>query len=162
MARIPFRRGLENALTRLVAAAPKQRNPSAEARLRNEVAALDERAREIDKTIARDFPKFSETMSLNSLGLAEARGLLSREEALLAYFVADEESYVWVLRHDGATLQRIDIGSDELEELEVRAALFRQCWGLTLTYTQRPDEKTLMAGISLKGLGSFPDEGADR
>ena len=118
-------RGLDDQLTRLVTAPPKQRRPAAEAQARAALAALQGEIRALDQRVSQDFPEFAELMNMESLGLAEAQALLAKDEALLAYFVDDEESYVWVLRDNSATLQSIDIGEGELQDLItfVRASL---------------------------------------
>ncbi|MBI5143359.1 MAG: LPS-assembly protein LptD [Nitrospirae bacterium] len=46
-----------------------------------------------------------------------------------------------------------DLSGAGLRELDARAAWFGPCWGMSVTYTQRPDEQKLMAGVTLKGLG---------
>lgn len=46
-----------------------------------------------------------------------------------------------------------DLTGAGLRELDARAAWFGSCWGMNVTYTQRPDEQKVMAGFSLKGLG---------
>jgi hypothetical protein len=46
-----------------------------------------------------------------------------------------------------------DLTGAGLRELDARAAWFGSCWGMSVTYTQRPDEQKVMAGFTLKGLG---------
>lgn len=42
-----------------------------------------------------------------------------------------------------------------LRELKVRGTYTRQCWGVSLSLVERPEESKVMAGITLKGLGTF-------
>ncbi len=42
-----------------------------------------------------------------------------------------------------------------LREFQFRGAYTKQCWGISLNFIERPEESKIMAGISLKGLGSF-------
>ena len=44
-----------------------------------------------------------------------------------------------------------------LRALQVRGAYTLQCWGINLSFVERPEENRIMAGITLKGLGTFGD-----
>ena len=62
----------------------------------------------------RSFPTYAELASPRPAPLAETQGLLAADEALLTYLVADNETFLWVLRGEAAQMHRLDIGRDAL------------------------------------------------
>lgn len=107
-------RGLDDMLTKMVTRPQVGRNPAAEERARNTLVSLKNKIRDLDRRLAQDFPKFAEFMKPEPMALTDAQSLLAEDEAMLAYFVGDEESYVWVLRANNSALERLDIGTKDL------------------------------------------------
>ena len=100
----------------LVAASrpPDERDEEIEAGLHAELAGLNRRLDKLDARLAGEFPDYAELATPRPLALAETQALLGPEEALLAYLVTEDETYLWVARRDGAEIFRLEIGREEL------------------------------------------------
>ena len=62
--------------------------------------------------IAKNFPKYAELSQPQPLELDAAQALLASDEALIAYLVGEDESWLWVLRRrDQAAMHRIALGA---------------------------------------------------
>ena len=103
-------RRTDKALTKAASRPPDKRDSAAEARLRARLADLDRRLGELDARLAKEFPDYAELASPRPAPLAETQGLLAADEALLTYLVADDRTFLWVLRGDRAEMHRLDIG----------------------------------------------------
>ena len=116
---------IDRRLVQAVSEPPENRDGEAEAKFRDDLAALDQRITELGARLARDFPEFAELASPSPLSLSETQALLGPDEALVTYVVWDDRTYLWVLRHDDTIFHRLDIGRQELEDaiLFVRAGL---------------------------------------
>ncbi len=102
-----------------------RRNPQAETDLRRRMTALSAELKGLDETLTDDFPAYAELSSPAPVSLADVQSLLDAKEALLVYLVADNETYLWVVRHDRAAFHRIVISADDLEDVvaELRIGL---------------------------------------
>src|SRR3954462_11128291 len=72
-----------------------------------------ERAK-LQKTLAAEFPDYSALSNPLPLNAKEVQSLLSADEAMVLFAVAEKESYVFVLTRDGADWKPIPIGADAL------------------------------------------------
>ena len=118
-------RRLDARLVQAVGGAPETRDAEAEVQLRADVATLDERIGALGERLAREFPEYAELASRRPLSLSETQGLLGTDEALMTYAVADDRTFLWVLRRDDAAFHRIDVGRQELDDavLFIRSGL---------------------------------------
>ena len=82
--------------------------------MRREMASLDARIAGLDATLREQFPDYAALVNPQPLSMAEAQALLGPEEALVAYLVSKEESFVWALTRDGSAWQRLDVNEGEL------------------------------------------------
>ena len=116
---------LDARLVQAVGELPEKRNGEAEAKLRDDLAALDVLIGALGDQLAQDFPEFTELASPRPLSLTETQDLLGPDEGLITYVVWDDRTYLWVLRHDDAAFHHLDIGRQELEDAvtTVRAGL---------------------------------------
>jgi CHAT domain-containing protein len=76
--------------------------------------------------IEANFPDYAELINPTAPSLAQARSVLLPDEALLAFFVGRERSFVWVVSKAGApAFVAIELGADELggQVDEIRLAL---------------------------------------
>lgn len=48
-----------------------------------------------------------------------------------------------------------DVEDHTVQELNVTSTYTKQCWGLTVSFTQKPDEYQVMFGVEFKGFGSL-------
>ena len=88
--------------------------------MRREMASLDARIAGLDATLREQFPDYAALVNPQPLSMAEAQALLGPEEALVAYLVSKEESFVWALTRDGSAWQRLDVNEGELAKEVVR------------------------------------------
>ena len=70
----------------------------------------------MDERLARDFPDYAEIANPRPLALAEAQALLADDEAVIAYAVADDRTFLLVTRADRAAMHEVEIGADDLRE----------------------------------------------
>ena len=116
---------LDAALIEEVSKPPGERNAEVEKSLRAELTAADKRLTELDRVLAGEFPQYAEIANPQPAALSEVQQLLGPAEALLAYLVGTEASYLWVVRPDAAEMHKIEISSEELASkvTELRRAL---------------------------------------
>ncbi len=102
------------------------RDVAGEAKLRKERARVAQDLAVVVDELSETFPDYSEISNPRPLGLADVQALLQRDEALVSYLVAEERSYLWLVRR--GDVQRFaldDFGYDQLEEevFQLRRAL---------------------------------------
>ena len=116
---------LDARLVQAVSEPPEKRDGEAEAKLRDDLAALDVSIGGLGERLAQDFPEFAELASPRPLSLSETQDLLGPVEALMTYVVWDDRTYLWVIRHDDAAFHHLDVGRQEIEDAvtSVRAGL---------------------------------------
>ena len=116
---------LDAALIEEIGKPPDERNAEVEKSLRAELAAADKRLTELGRVLADEFPQYAELANPQPAALSEVQQLLGPAEALLAYLVGYEASYLWVVRSDAAEMHKIKISSGELANkvTELRRAL---------------------------------------
>ena len=95
---------------------PDKRDEEAEAQLRAELAVVHRKLGKLDKHLARDFPDYAEIANPRPLALIEAQALLATDEALVTYAVANDRTFLQVIRSDRAEMHKVEIGADELRE----------------------------------------------
>ena len=95
---------------------PSMRVLAREQALRDELAALAGKLGAVDARLRRDFPEFAELSAPKPLALGEAQKLLAADEALVAFVVADDAVYRFIVRSDRAEFRRIEIRRLVLEE----------------------------------------------
>ncbi|MBI3372430.1 MAG: CHAT domain-containing protein [Betaproteobacteria bacterium] len=111
---------MDGLLIREVSKPPAQRTPQSEQRLRDEQVLLTRQITELDARLAREFPQFAELSSPQPLALDAAQKLLGEDEALVAFLVSQNETFVWAVRSKEALFQRLAIKRSELEVLVKR------------------------------------------
>ena len=109
-------RRLDSRLVRAVSEPPAKCDSQTEAKLREELTALDEKISILDERLAQDFPEYAELANQRPLSLSETQNLLGPDEALMTYLVWDDTTFLWVLRHDNVAFQRLDVGRQEIED----------------------------------------------
>ena len=88
----------------------------ATAETRTNLAALERRLEELDITLGRDFPDYAELTNPQPLELFAVMRLLKQDEALLAYVLGPDNSFLWVLRSNRATLHRLPVTQSNVED----------------------------------------------
>lgn len=102
----------------LVAAASRPASDrDGEAELRTAAQGLADRLSALETELDERFPDYAELASSRPLSVVDAQGLLRGDEALIAYLVDDDRSYVWVVRRgDARMLTLAAAGRDDLAE----------------------------------------------
>src|SRR5207244_8643086 len=100
-----------------------RRDPAAEQRTRERISAIAvERAR-LQKTLSAEFPDYSALSNPLPLTSQEIQSLLSGDEAMVLFALAEKESYVFAITRDGFAWKPVAIGADALSE---KIAAFRR------------------------------------
>ena len=95
---------------------PAKRQPKVERQLRSTLAILDNKLKDLKTRLNREFPKYEELASPKPLSLRETQKLLGPHEALLAYAVWDDSTFLWVVRRDQASMHSVEIGKKALDK----------------------------------------------
>ncbi|HSR80673.1 MAG TPA: CHAT domain-containing tetratricopeptide repeat protein, partial [Hyphomicrobiaceae bacterium] len=114
----------------------ERRNAAADQTLRNRLAAINLRLAGIDRTLARDFPDYAALANPDPLPIAEVRGLLRQDEALVLMLDTrplagtPEEAFLWVVTRAAARWVRLDPGTKALTDrvATLRCGLDQSAW----------------------------------
>ena len=110
-------RGLDQRLVRSLSALPAERDREREARLRADLESLAAEITALDERLALSFPDYAELAHPSPASLGEIQRLLAAGEALIAYLVSPEATYLLVVRADDAALHRLDLAAEELADV---------------------------------------------
>jgi CHAT domain-containing protein len=86
------------------------------AALRGELDHGESEVRQARAEIEKSFPQYALLADPKPLSLADVRGLIRGDEALLAVLVGASSSYVWAVTHETSAWAEIKAGSKELAE----------------------------------------------
>src|SRR5262249_40572017 len=89
---------------------------AAEQRARDRISAIAGERAKLQKALAAEFPDYSALSNPLPLTAKEVQSLLSADEAMVLFAVAEKESYVFALTRDGFDWTPIPIGADALSE----------------------------------------------
>lgn len=76
----------------------------------------EKRLVEIDYLLRNKFPRYSDAIQFNPIPLSELQSLLREDEALLAYVVGVEHTYLWLVRRNLGRLFSINITKEQLRD----------------------------------------------
>jgi CHAT domain-containing protein/Tfp pilus assembly protein PilF len=142
----------------LAVASQSEREQSREAQLRTDMARVDARISEIDRTLIQFYPQYMDYANPAATTLPEVQALLSDDEALIAFFNSSEnrptpeETFVWIVTKEEVRWVRSDLGTPALtrEVAALRCGLdFEGAWLvlksrcpdlLNVEYTKADDE----------------------
>jgi CHAT domain-containing protein len=118
-------RALDDRLIAAAAEPPEKRSPQAEAADRAALSELGATITRLDERLAREFPAYAEIASPRLIALDELQALLHPDEALLAYAVWTDRTFVLAVRGEHGTLFEVAVGAEALREAvaELRASL---------------------------------------
>ena len=85
--------------------------------LRDGIDTSERTMREARAEISKSYPEYVGLAEPKPLTVAQTRALLGPDEALVAYLVGNEKSYVWALSKERAEWAEIDAGTAALSEL---------------------------------------------
>jgi CHAT domain-containing protein len=109
-------RAVDDKLLRYTGRAAAERNAAEERKLRADLATLDGRIKQLDARIARDFPDYGALSTPQPMTLAEARGLLRADEAMVMWLTGARATFAFVLRSDRAQMYRIELNQRQLSD----------------------------------------------
>ena len=95
---------------------PDKRNAAQEQQLRDDMATLIRELAALDQDLTDNFSEYAELTSTRPVNIAELQKLLHPNEALLAYTVAANEGYLFVLRSDKAEVITLKVSSAALDQ----------------------------------------------
>jgi tetratricopeptide (TPR) repeat protein len=114
---------------------------------------LDETERqraEVERNLTEQFPQFVELASPDPLTLDEAQKLLAGDEALLAYLVTNQQTYIFALTREGFDWKQSDLGAKDLEAkiAKLREALDIRKIQKRLADGKKPEEVLFDVGLA--------------
>ena len=126
----------DRALIGARSAPPDRRNPAAEAATADRLVAIDERIRQIDETLALEFPDFAALVDPKPLMVAEVQTLLRPDETLILFVdtpeakPTPEETFIWAVTKTSARWVSSTLGTEELTKrvAALRCGLDSSAW----------------------------------
>jgi tetratricopeptide (TPR) repeat protein len=100
----------------IIAALSRQGSPREAAAGRERLAAIAIERATLQKTFAAEFPDYAALSNPLPLKAKEIQELLSGDEAMVLFALADRESFVLALSRDSFDWQRIPLGADALSQ----------------------------------------------
>jgi CHAT domain-containing protein/Tfp pilus assembly protein PilF len=116
---------IDKALLAAASKPPAQRDTATEDRLRSQVETLRRDLKSRDAELAAKFPSYAELANPKPVGIAEIENLLAPDEALLAFALGGDESYIAVIGHDSYDIKIVPVGAKALRDAikKLRASL---------------------------------------
>jgi CHAT domain-containing protein/Tfp pilus assembly protein PilF len=103
---------LDKAILSAVSGAPAKRDAAAERRSRDRLAAVSAERAALQKTLATEFPGYAALSNPLPMTAKEIQALLSGDEAMVLFAIADKESYVFALTREGFDWKPLPLGAD--------------------------------------------------
>jgi CHAT domain-containing protein len=128
----------------IIASLSKQGSPRDASAGRDRLAAIATQRAGLQKTLATEFPDYAALSNPLPLKAKEIQALLSSDEAMVLFALADQESYVLALTRDSFDWQRIPLGADALSR---KVAAFRS--GLDVGKASDASGKTGLFDLAL-------------
>ena len=126
---------LDNAIAVAVAKPPAQRDPAAEQRTRDRIAAIAKDREGLQGVFAMEFPDYAALTNPLPMKTKEIQALLSDDEAMVVFAGGgNSENYIIALTRSAFDLKPIPLG---MEALEQKVATFRRGLDLDMLEGQR-------------------------
>ncbi|MBL8671301.1 MAG: CHAT domain-containing protein [Alphaproteobacteria bacterium] len=110
------REAIEAVLLQQLARTGGERDAAAEAKARNDIADLEARVAALGTRIEKEFPRYAELADPKPAPLSLVQSLLQADEAMLAFVVAEDESYVMAIRKESAIFRKVAVTRDALRK----------------------------------------------
>ena len=114
---------LDKSIIGAVSKERSKRDAAAESRNRDRLAAISAERAGLQKTFAAEFPDYAALSNPLPMKAAEIQTLLSADEALVMFSVADKESYVIALTRERFDWKPLPLGAEALSQ---KVAAFRR------------------------------------
>ena len=114
---------LDKAIIAAVSKEKSMRDAAAEQRGRDRLAAISAARATLQRTFAADFPDYAALSNPLPMTAREVQALLSGNEAMVLFAVADKESYVFALTRESSGWKPLPFGAEALSQ---KVAAFRR------------------------------------
>ena len=114
---------LDKTILAAVSRVKPQRDAAAEQRSRERLAAISVERAGLQKILACEFPDYAALSNPLPMTAREIQALLSDDEAMVLFAVADKESYVLALTRDDSDWKPLPVGAEALSQM---VAAFRR------------------------------------
>jgi CHAT domain-containing protein len=114
---------LDKAIVAAVSKDKSKRDAVAEQRNRDRLAAISAERARLQKTFASEFPDYAALSNPLPMTAKEIQALLSDNEAMVLFAVADRASYVFALTRESFDWKPLPLGAEELSQ---KVAAFRR------------------------------------
>jgi CHAT domain-containing protein/Tfp pilus assembly protein PilF len=98
---------LDKAIIAAASKEPSQRDPAAEQRTKDRLAAVVKERDDLQALLRHEFPDYAALSNPQSLTATEVQALLADDEALVVVNLGNTKSYVWVITRDAAEWKEI-------------------------------------------------------
>src|ERR1700682_3953746 len=135
---------LDKAIIAAVSKERSKRDPAAEQRSRERLAVISAERASLQKTFATEFPDYAALSNPPPMTAKEIQALLSGNEAMVLFSVAEKESYVFAITQDGFDWKPIPLGAEALSQ---KVAHFRH--GLDISHASDASGKSGLFDLAL-------------
>lgn len=135
---------LDKAIVAAVSKERVRRDPAAEQRSRERLAVIAAERASLQKTFATEFPNYAALSNPLPMTAKEIQALLSGDEAMVLFAVAEKESYVFAITRDGFDWKPVPFGAEALSQ---KVAAFRR--GLDVSHASDASGKSGLFDLAL-------------
>jgi CHAT domain-containing protein/tetratricopeptide (TPR) repeat protein len=137
----------DNELLKIVSQPPDAREQGAEDRVRTRLSSIDANIREIDKALAKDFPKYAALASPEPMDVALVQELLESDEVLLLFFdvpgskSTPGETFIWLITKKKFRWIHSNLGGAALAErvASLRCGLDDTSWYVAIDWPEKTE-----------------------
>lgn len=117
-------------LVAAISQADAARNPAAEQALRARASAIAGQIRELDRTIAAQFPDYAALVTKAPIAIEDAQKQLRPNEAMLLFTTTSRATFVWTVTRSDVRWHSADLGEKQLAEAvgALRCGLDTDAW----------------------------------
>ncbi|MBB4422982.1 CHAT domain-containing protein/tetratricopeptide (TPR) repeat protein [Bradyrhizobium sp. CIR48] len=117
-------------LVAAISQADAARNPAAEQALRARASTIAGQIRELDRTIAAQFPDYAALVTKAPIAIEDAQKQLRPNEAMLLFTTTSRATFVWTVTRSDVRWHSADLGEKQLDEAvgALRCGLDTDAW----------------------------------
>ena len=135
---------LDKAIVAAVSKDRAKRDAATEARAKARLVAIAGERATLQKTLAKEFPDYSALSNPLPMTAKEIQGLLSSDEAMVLFAVAEKESFAFAITREGFDWKPLPLGAEALSQ---KIAAFRR--GLDLADLAEASGKSGLFDLAL-------------
>ncbi len=135
---------LDKAIVTAVSKDRAKRDAASEARAKARLVAIAGERATLQKTLAKEFPDYSALSNPLPMTAKEIQGLLSSDEAMVLFAVAEKESFAFAITREGFDWKPLPLGAEALSQ---KIAAFRR--GLDLADLAEASGKSGLFDLAL-------------